>query len=222
MNDSTPTPDKIDASSKLGTREQLIRAAVRLMAEQGTDGVSLNEIVRQAGQRNASAMQYHFDNKAGLIQAIFDRYTPIIEARRQQMTDEILGNLNGKPLALTDITPLIVIPLIEQLDSEEGGRDYLRFLANLHNHALDPELRDHRKNKSLEALRALLKSHTQDMPEHIVISRAAIARSLLLHSISDYCRRCDRGSEHDQLQRSDFIATLITAITSIFTAPRQD
>src|SRR5205085_1882241 len=45
------------------TRDKLVDAAARLFAERGIDNVSINEIVRAAGQRNASAVHYHFGNR---------------------------------------------------------------------------------------------------------------------------------------------------------------
>ena len=45
------------------TRQKIIDAAEALMAERGVEAVSINEIVKAAGQRNPSALNYHFGNK---------------------------------------------------------------------------------------------------------------------------------------------------------------
>ena len=207
-------------SNKLGTREKIIRTAVKLIAQQGPDGVSLNEIVRQSGQRNASALQYHFGGKSGLIQAIFDHFRPAIEARRQQMIEERLNSQSGATLNINDIASLVVVPLAEQLDNPEGGRDYLRFAASMHNHVLDPNLRQE-DSKGINALRSILTSRSGGMPEHIITSRRGIGKSLLLYGLSDYCRLCESDPEYDALQRADLIATLTSAFCSILTAPSQ-
>ena len=52
------------------TRERLIVAAERLFAEHGFDGVTLKQITAEAGQRNASALQYHFGSRVDLVRAI--------------------------------------------------------------------------------------------------------------------------------------------------------
>ena len=54
------------------TRARLLSAAERLFAERGIDAVSLREITRESGARNAIAAQYHFADRAGLVQAILD------------------------------------------------------------------------------------------------------------------------------------------------------
>jgi len=208
------------SSDKFGTREKIIHTAVKLIAQQGPDGVSLNEIVRQAGQRNASALQYHFGGKPGLIQAIFDHFRPTIEARRLQMIEQLMSRLQGDALSINDVASLVVLPLVEQLDNEQGGRDYLRFAASMHNHVLDPNLHQD-EGKGIDALRSILMSRSGGMPEHIVTSRRAIGKTLLLYGLSDYCRLCENDPEYDKRQRPDLIATLTAAFCSILTAPSQ-
>src|SRR3954467_14037445 len=55
------------------TRDKLLRAALHLFARQGLD-VPLRDINEFAGQRNASALHYHFGGRPELVQAIIDRY----------------------------------------------------------------------------------------------------------------------------------------------------
>ena len=63
----------------------MIDAAERLIAERGLGALSLREVATTAGQRNHSAVQYHFGSRAGLVEAVFDtRMTPI-DARRAEM-----------------------------------------------------------------------------------------------------------------------------------------
>src|SRR5690554_3230602 len=62
---------------------KIIIAAQRLFAERGIDGISLREIASSAGHANNSAVQYHFQSKEGLIQAIFELRVPFLEETRQ-------------------------------------------------------------------------------------------------------------------------------------------
>ena len=77
------------ARSAQATRDQLISTAEALFAAQGLDGVSLNEITRAAGQRNASALQYHFGGKEGLLDAILEKHQPAIDDERQRMLEKL-------------------------------------------------------------------------------------------------------------------------------------
>ena len=76
------------------TRARLITAAEQLFAARGIDAVSLREINRAAGARNAIAVQYHFDDRAGVLRAILGKHRPDVEARRHAMLgpfDRVLG-----------------------------------------------------------------------------------------------------------------------------------
>ena len=52
------------------TRRRIIDTAERLFAERGVEITSLVEIAKAAGQKNRSALQYHFTNKEGLLNAV--------------------------------------------------------------------------------------------------------------------------------------------------------
>jgi AcrR family transcriptional regulator len=110
------------------TRSRLITAAERLFAERGVDAVSLNEINRAAGQRNASSLQYHFGDRAGLLKAVIDKHGPDVDARRdvllQQYRDAGQADLRALAAAL-------VLPLAAKLSDPDGGREYLRIYAEL-------------------------------------------------------------------------------------------
>src|SRR5262245_35061234 len=64
------------------TRAALIAAAERLMSQHGIDGVELKTIMREAGARNRSAIDYHFGNREGLVHAIGAKHRPPINAAR--------------------------------------------------------------------------------------------------------------------------------------------
>ena len=94
------------------TRAQLIRAAERLFAERGVDAVSLREINREADQRNATALQYHFGDRQGLIRSILAKHELMVDASRNQMLDEI--EKDGKP-DLGCFAAALVLPAAEKL-----------------------------------------------------------------------------------------------------------
>ena len=106
-------------------REALIAVAERLFAERGVDAVTVRDIVKAAGQRNSSAVQYHFGNKAGLLQAILNPHQARLDARRAEMFDEL-----GERPALYELIEVLVRPLASLLDSE-SGRHYIRIRAQL-------------------------------------------------------------------------------------------
>ena len=62
----------MQADTRKDTKSAIMDSAEVLMAEHGINGVSLREILRDAGA-NPAALNYHFNSKDGLIQAILAR-----------------------------------------------------------------------------------------------------------------------------------------------------
>lgn len=81
---SQPDPDKRRARSE-PTREKLILAAEALFGEYGFDAVPLRDICKAAEQRNSTVVQYHFGDKLGLLDAIFEYRASQIDPIRRQM-----------------------------------------------------------------------------------------------------------------------------------------
>ncbi|GAB2829671.1 TetR/AcrR family transcriptional regulator [Actinocorallia aurea] len=138
-----------------GTRERLITAAEELFAAQGVDAVSLREIVRSSGARNATALHYHFGDRDGLVRAVLAKHTPGVEARRHILLDayEAAGEPDVRALA-----GALVRPLAAKLADPDGGPSYLRLLADLANRPrpwIDPAAMEDPAN-SLYRWRALL------------------------------------------------------------------
>jgi AcrR family transcriptional regulator len=118
------------ASTADTTKARLIEAAERLFAERGIDAVSLREINRASGARNAIAVQYHFEDRAGVVRAILDKHAPDVEARRHAMLDqyEAEGTADVRLLAAA-----LVRPLAAKLSDGDGGPEYLQIHADLLN-----------------------------------------------------------------------------------------
>ncbi|MCP9955866.1 TetR/AcrR family transcriptional regulator [Actinomadura madurae] len=110
------------------TRERLLDASEALYAARGVDAVSLREIVQEGGARNATAVQYHFGDRAGIIRAIFARHAPEVEARRHALLDAYEDGEPGvRPLAAA-----LVRPMAARL-TDESGRAYLQIWADVVN-----------------------------------------------------------------------------------------
>ena len=110
------------------TRERLLDAAEALYAARGVDGVSLREIVQEAGARNATAVQYHFGDRAGIVREILARHAPEVEARRHALLDAYEDGEQGvRPLAAA-----LVRPMAARL-ADESGRAYLQIWADVVN-----------------------------------------------------------------------------------------
>ena len=112
------------------TRARLIAAAEQLFAAHGIDGVSLREINRASGARNAIAVQYHFEDRAGVVRAILQKHQPDVDARRHAMLDEYVA----APIpSLRTLAAALVQPSAAKLADRDGGPAYLQILSYLIN-----------------------------------------------------------------------------------------
>ncbi|HEY9563426.1 MAG TPA: helix-turn-helix domain-containing protein, partial [Nocardioides sp.] len=83
MNSSAPTTKPARRAGANGranngpdARTRILDAAGALIAERGLEGVSLREITREAGQKNTTAVQYHFGDREGMLRALIDQFVP--------------------------------------------------------------------------------------------------------------------------------------------------
>ena len=127
----------------MSTRERLLAAAEELYGGQGIDAVSLREIQRASGVKNATALQYHFGDRAGLLSAVLEKHSHDVELRRHALLDryEAAGDQNVRALA-----EALVQPLASKLAESTGGCAYLCIYADLMNRRqpiLPGDLEDH-------------------------------------------------------------------------------
>lgn len=118
------------ARSSDPTRTRLIQAGEQLFAARGIDNVSLREITRNSGARNAVALQHHFSDREGLLAAIIDKHHIRVEDRRHALLDayEAAAKIDARPIAAA-----LVEPLAACLDDADGGREFLQIFADVVN-----------------------------------------------------------------------------------------
>ena len=193
------------------TRAQLIRAGERLFAERGIGAVSLREITREAGQRNATALQYHFGDRRGLVRAILAKHAPSEEAQRHAMLDELEARSG---VSAREWVQILVVPAAAKLADRDGGRDYLRLMAELMNRP-DPKF----DRKSLEDGRSSINRWRKQiaplMPEPSVdrLHRRFTALRIMYFELA---RRAESSRRRDDRL---FVSHLVDLITAILISP---
>jgi AcrR family transcriptional regulator len=118
---------KPKSEKALETRVLLLRAAERLYAKRGIDGVSLREINREAQQKNSSAIHYYFGSRDAVIDGIFEMRATYINRRRREALDEI--NKSPEDITVRKLIFGVLVPQVELLGEERGSYYYNRFLA---------------------------------------------------------------------------------------------
>src|SRR2546421_8342263 len=110
------------------TKSQIKAAAQMLFARRGVDGVTVQEIVNAAGQRNNAALHYHFGSKEELIRQMVVDGAAVLDERRQGMLREL--EARGGPATISEGMLGLVFPGIE-LGEDERRRGYIRFTSVL-------------------------------------------------------------------------------------------
>lgn len=111
----------------LETRARLKQAAQRLFALRGVEGVTVQEIVSAAGQRNNAALHYHFGSRRDLLKELVLDGAQLIDARRQAMLDQMEA---AQTLSLRGLLEALAYPLLE-LGQQTGQYTYIRMIASV-------------------------------------------------------------------------------------------
>lgn len=119
------------AESTSGTREVLIREAMKLFADRAIGAVSLREIVQKAGQGNQSAIRYHFKDKQGLVDAVAEHVQQIFQPYYDAALADVRAADEAGTLGTEDLVTALVMPVVLVFHANETGRDAIRFLAKL-------------------------------------------------------------------------------------------
>jgi len=169
-------------------RRALVTAAERLFAEGGVGATTIAAVTRAAGQRNKSAVAFHYGNKDGLVRAVLQKHQRRIDKRRVELLDAGAGFVEA-----------LVVPLAERLDDPDGGGAYLRIQAEL------SALRGPAADISRPGVQRLLElTESPDDPD-----LAALLVTLVFHGLADFeLRRPD----FTHIERVAFTDTLMMAI----------
>lgn len=203
------------------TRTTLILTAERIFSEEGISNTPLRRITQAAGQRNESAVHYHFGSREGIVAAIMEYRTVPVNAARMALLEKKRAAAGGLPLSSRDVAEILFLPLADHLRQHGGASYYIRFLAMLwldqpmwrmfEGRAMDTGL--------IEALHMLMDAMPH-LPESLVRQRFGLALQMVTYSLARMERFASKHGEHFDRDRADAdIAGIVDAGTAIFDAP---
>jgi AcrR family transcriptional regulator len=105
----------------------LIILAERMFAERGIEGASLRAIGEAAGQRNKTAVQYHFGDRAALVAAIYAYRSERLDARRAVLLEALAER--REPDSPKNLLHILLQPHVESIIDTDDY--FLPFLARL-------------------------------------------------------------------------------------------
>jgi AcrR family transcriptional regulator len=119
----------MSASETSVTKQRLLDAAEQLFAERGVHATPSRDIVARAGQRNESALQYHFGSREGLMDALHRRRLERVQAARFARLASLLET-NPDP-SVRELCLTMVLPVVELCREDPGFIDYLKVFGQV-------------------------------------------------------------------------------------------
>jgi AcrR family transcriptional regulator len=193
-------------------------AAARLFAERGIDNVSIAEIVRAAGQRNVSAVHYHFGSRDEVLRAVLARHVPVIADRRQHLLEAARARPTDDTRAAAEA---IVRPVSEFAQRGWRERAYLQIGSELTG-SIDratPEIRELMARTAGHEAWDLLCERCPGVPADLWRVRQEICIVFIGRAAADRARQLDRGGAHAVLTDDRFVGNLIHMVLGAMTAP---
>ena len=205
------------------TRAKLIAAAEHLFARRGLD-VPIRDIHALAGQRNASALQYHFGDRNGLLSAILQKHA---------LKDDEIEAVQKEFAQFHPDARLVVQAMVERFRSHLAspeGRDWARVTSQVMLRApvrqamldavADGVARPH--SPSLQALSALVHEHVPDLPRDLAQERALGALQFVTFMVAQRARIIDDEDDAQATDEQAFIDNLVDMTVGALTAPARN
>ncbi|MGV2292317.1 TetR/AcrR family transcriptional regulator [Trinickia sp. YCB016] len=143
-----------------------------MFALRGLDGVSVQDIISAAEQRNSASLRYYFGNKLELARELVVDGARLIDEDRQARLDrlEAEGAINVR-----SVLGALLYPMLELAD-RTGQATYIRMIANLqlNNRAFLREALENKWNLSYQRCNALLRELLSEIPPAIVDHRLSL------------------------------------------------
>ncbi len=228
---SAPAENEPGVAKGERTRRRIKAAALRLFAQNGLEEVSVRDILKAAGQKNAGSINYYFQSRADLIAELMRDVARMIDDKNAQALDEL--EAAGAPFGMRDVIKILLTRAeapLEEVQEEGQDDDYsLRFfnivLSN-HRHQLFEAMRG--QDRGTRRCLAHLRRMAPPLPEPLLRQRlmmivtfavsAASAREAATHDESAQANLWGHPSVTDNL--ADMLLGVLTQPASDETLAR--
>lgn len=112
--------------------EQILDAAEYLFSQHGLHGVTLKDVAKRVGVHH-TLLNYYFEDKRKLFDAVFARRAVITSERRMKALDEYDLASNGKPTAEGALRAFLDTDLDLYIEGGEGWKNYAALGAQVAN-----------------------------------------------------------------------------------------
>ena len=195
-----------------------MRAAEKLIAERGVENISIRDIVAAANQKNESALQYHFKNLTGLLDAIHAERSEQVQAQRAESLAALLTKTSAP--SLRQLCILMVEPTFQLARASVEFRRYIKAfghkLAISDSSPLKAVSRQGGGGLSGQQIGTLLRKALPHLDEEAYRRRMEAAIMLCSASMYHQARQKNafRGKQSDL-----FLHNLVDALAGLLSAP---
>jgi AcrR family transcriptional regulator len=193
------------------TRERLLVEAERLFASRGVHQATSREITQAAGQRNVSALSYHFGSRTGVLHEILLRHgTPLDEQRASLLVEP----LDVQPTRA--LVAALLLPYAGRL-ATPSGRNYLRIVAQLSDQFAVWRVESELTPPHLRRILAALEARGGRDPA-VARERVVAAIMLMTTATAERARQAEHAAPVE-LDHDRFLANLADMIVAGIEAP---
>jgi len=211
--------DPLITPERLGTREHILCVAERLFAEDGIDQISLRQITQAAGQKNASAIHYHFGSKDALVDAIYDLRMGAINLRRADMFAALQSQ--GKTEDLYALVDAVVQPLAECLLMSDPPNYYVQFAARAMEHPRYYKMawKRGKAGRAFAQLFDAIEHALPDLPPEVFSQRFGMTLRQVFGELSVHHQTHLSGRSRGKANTALFVSNLVDSMTAALAAP---
>ena len=120
------------AARRAETIEQILDAAERLFSQHGLHGVTLKDVAKSTGVHH-TLINYYFNDKKELFDAVFARRAVVTSERRMKALDEYDRATGGTPTVEGALRAFLDTDLDLYIEGGEGWRNYAALGAQVAN-----------------------------------------------------------------------------------------
>jgi len=204
------------------TKERILAAAERLIAERGFAATSLRTVTA-AAEVNLAAVHYHFGTKEALLQEVFSRRIKPVNQQRYERLAALEAIGGDEAPAVEDVLEAFLAPVIElKRDLEGEGMVWSRFIGRVY--AESPEVVEKLlQNQFVDIGRHMVGALSRALP-HLtareIFERLQFTIGMMTHTLTDLHRiSVPEEFRDDPRDADETLRHMVTFLAAGFRAP---
>lgn len=179
----------------------------------------MRDVAAEAGQRNNSAVQYHFGGRDGLVLAVFRYRMNQINIARLTYLDDI--DASGRMDTVRALVEAFIYPLADFLATADGS-NYARFIARV-SPSVDTQSPEFREvSEAINEVVSRLTRALSHLTRRVAVERIDLLSNMTVSALAVFEQRREEGKP---LVQADFDATvdhLVDLMVAALLAPQSE